>query len=240
MGSMTETSPRFMARTSGVFYFLMVLSGALAGVARQGIVVSGNAAATATNIVAHGTLYQIAYAGELLLIASYVVVVALFYKLLRPVNPTISLIAALFGLMGCAIQVSAAVFQLAPMAVLGGAKYLSVFKVDELQAQAYLFLRMYNQQYGIALVFFGYFMLVTGYLVYQSTFLPRVLGVLFGLGGLAWLTFLAPEFGSTHVPWILPFDIGEALLPLWLVVRGVNVERWNEQARATTARRIEV
>jgi Domain of unknown function (DUF4386) len=237
MGSMTETSPRFSARISGFFYFLMVLSGALAGVARKGIIVGGNAAATATNIMAHGSLYQVAFAGELLLVASYVVVVALFYKMLRPVNPTISLIAAFFGLMGCAIQAGAAVFQLAPMAVLGGAKYLSVFKVDELQAQAYLFLRLYNQEYGIALVFFGFFMLLIGYLVFKSTFLPRVLGVLFGIGGLAWLTFLAPAFGSTHVPWILPFDIGEALLPLWLLVKGVNAERWHEQARATAAKR---
>jgi len=111
-----------------------------------------------------------------------------------------------------------------------------VFKVDELQAQAYLFLRIYNQGYAIALVFFGFFMLVTGYLIFRSTFLPRVLGVMFSIGGLAWLTFLAAGFGSRNLSWILLFDIGEALLPLWLLVKGVNAERWKEQDRATAAR----
>jgi hypothetical protein len=236
MGSMTEASPRFIARMSGLFYFLMVLSGALGALARKGIIVGGDAAATATNIMAHESLYQMAFAGELLLVANYLVVVALFHTMLRPVNRTVSLIATFFGLMGCAIQAGAAVFQLAPMAVLGGAKYLSVFKVAELQAQAYLFLRLYNQAYGIALVFFGFFMLLIGYLVFKSTFLPRILGVLFALGGLAWLTFLAPAFGSTHVSSILLFDIGEALLPLWLLVKAVNAERWHDQDRAMTAK----
>jgi hypothetical protein len=238
MGSMTEASPRFIARMSGLFYALMVVSGSLGSVARKGIIVSGDAAATATNIVAHQTLYQLGFAGDVLLLATYVVVVALFHQLLRPVNRSIALVAAFFGVMGCAIQAGALVFQLAPLAVLGHAKYLSAFKVDELQAQAYLFLRLYNQGYGIALVFFGFFMLVTGYLVFKSAFLPRILGVLFALGGLAWLTFLAPAFGARILSWILLFDIGEALLPLWLLVKGVNAERWHEQDRATTAKLI--
>jgi hypothetical protein len=236
MDSMTEASPRFIARMGGLFYALMVVSGILGGAARNGIIVGGDAAATATNIMAHRSLYQLGYAGDALLIASYVVVVAYFYRMLRPVNRSVALVAAFFGLMGCAIQASALVFQVAPLAILAHAKYLSVFKVDELQAQAYLFLRIYNQGYAIALVFFGFFMLVTGYLIFRSTFLPRVLGVMFSIGGLAWLTFLAAGFGSRNLSWILLFDIGEALLPLWLLVKGVNAERWKEQDRATAAR----
>jgi hypothetical protein len=215
----------------------MVLSGTLASAARRGIIVSGNAAATATNIMGHESLYRLAYAGDLLLIASYVVVVAYFHQMLRPVSRSVALISALFGLMGCAIQAVAAVFEFAPLVVLGGAKYLTVFKPDELQALAYLSLRLYNQAYAIALVFFGFYMVVTGYLVFKSAFLPRILGALFAVGGLAWLTFLAPAFGTRILNmWILPFDIGEALLPLWLLAKGVDAERWKEQERETAAR----
>jgi hypothetical protein len=235
MGSMTEASPRFMARMGGLFYLLMFVSGGLGAVARRGILVGGDAAASAINIMAHATRYQLGFAGDALLVATYVVVVAIFHQLLRPVNRSIALVAAFFGLMGCAILASALVFQLAPLAVLGNAKYLSVFKAEELQAQAYLFLKLYNLGYGISLVFFGFFMLVTGYLVFRSTFLPRILGVMFSIGGLAALTFLAPTYGASHLSWVLLFDIGEAFLPLWLVVKGVNAERWKEQCRATAA-----
>jgi hypothetical protein len=236
MGSMTEASPRFIARMGGLFYALMLACGTLGSVARKGIIVSGDAATTATNIMAHTSLYQLGFAGDALLVAMYVVVVAYFYRMLRPVNRSVAVVAAFFGLMGCAILAGALVFQLAPLAVLGHAKYLSVFKPDELQAQASLFLRLYNQGYGISLVFFGFFMLVTGYLIFRSMFLPRILGVMFAIGGLAALTFLAPAWGASHLSWILLCDIGEALLPLWLLVKGVNAERWKEQDRATSAR----
>ena len=231
---MTEASPRFIARMGGFFYFLMVLIGSLASIARRGIIVGGNPAATATNIMAHESLYRLAFACDLLMLVSYIAVVAYFHQMLRPVSRSVALVAALLGVAGCTIQAVAAVFELAPLAVLGGAKYLSVFKPDELQAQAYLYLRLYNQAYSIALVFFGFFMIVTGYLVYKSAFLPRLLGPLFALGGLAWLTYLVPSFGAKILTtWILPFDIGEALLPLWLLAKGVNAERWKEQERAT-------
>ena len=236
MGSMTEASPRFIARMGGLFYLLMVVSGGFGSVARKGIIVAGDAAATATNIMAHPSQYQLGFAGDVLLVATYVVVVAYFHRMLRPVNRSVALVAAYFGLMGCAVLASALVFQLAPLAVLGHATYLNVFKVDELQAQAYLFLRLYNQAYGISLVFFGFFMLVTGYLIFRSTFLPRVLGVMFSIGGLAALTFLAPAWGASHLSWVLLFDIGEALLPLWLLLKGVNAERWKEQNCATADR----
>ena len=78
--------------------------------------------------------------------------------------------------------------------------------------------------------------MMTGYLIFKSTFLPRTLGVMFGIGGLAAMIFLAPTFGAANLAWVLLLDIGELLLPLWLVVKGVNAERWHEQDRATSAR----
>jgi hypothetical protein len=232
MGLSRDSAPRFRAGMAGVFCMLMFLSGGVATVARRGIVVSGDAAATATNIMAHQSAYLVAFAGELLVVATCVAVVALFYRMFKPVNRSVSLIAAFCGLTGCAIQGAASLFLLAPLSVLGGAKYLDVFSVQQLQALAYMFLRLYNQAYGIAIVLFGFFCVLTGYLTFKSTFLPRILGVLIAFAGLSWLTFLAPLFAARYFAYILPTAAGEGLLYLWLLVKGVDAERWNQQADA--------
>jgi hypothetical protein len=228
-----EASPRFKARMAGVFYLLMIPMGGLAVFARRGLVVSGDAAATATNILAHESLFRLGFAADLLVVACYLAVTALFYGLFKPVNRSVSLLAAFFSLVGCAIQGFACLFELAPLVVLGSGQYSSAFKVEQLQALAYTFLKLYSQAYSIALVFFGFYCLLIGYLIFKSTFLPRILGVLMAIGGLAWLTFLSPSFGAKYLPYILAADIGEGLLILWLLVKGVNEQRWKEQASAS-------
>jgi len=92
------------------------------------------------------------------------------------------------------------------------------------------------------LVFFGFYCLLIGYLIFRSTFLPRILGVLMAIGGLGWLTFLSPSLARALSPYNLaPGMIGEGALTLWLLVKGVNAERWREQARAAgTAVRVAV
>jgi hypothetical protein len=232
-----DSSPRFTARMGGVFYLLMAVSGGLATFARRGLIVGGDAATTAANILAHQSMYLLAFAGDLLVVASYLAVTALFYRMLKPVSRSVSLTAAYFSLMGCAIQGFALSFQLAPLTVLGGARYLGVFTVEQLQALAYMFLKLYSQAYGIAIVFFGFFCLLTGYLAFKSTFLPRILGGLMMLAGLSWLTFLSPLFAAKYFPYILAGAVGEGLFPLWLLVKGVDAERWKQQAGA--ARRAE-
>jgi hypothetical protein len=172
----------------------------------------------------------LSFAGEIFVAASYVVVVVLFYRLLKPVNSSVALIAASFGLAGCIIQASATAFMIAPLVVLGSADYLSVFKVDQLQAMSYMFLRLYSQTYGIALIFFGFFDFLTGYLIYKSTFLPRFIGVLMMIAGLIAVPFLSPTLGTAYVPYIMPFAVGEVVLALWLLVKGVDAERWKASA----------
>jgi hypothetical protein len=225
-------SPRLMARMAGGLWLLYVLMAGLAGFARRGLIISDEVAATASNIVAHSSLFQLGFAADLLAIACYVAVTALFYDLFKPVNRTASLLAAFFSLGGCTIQTLGGVFQIAPLVVLGGTQHSSAFKVDQSQALAYMFLKLYSQAYGIALVFFGFFSLLIGYLIFKSTFLPRILGVLMAVAGMAGLTFLSPSFGAKYLPYIVAADIGEILLILWLLVFGVNAERWKEQASA--------
>jgi hypothetical protein len=225
-----QTSARLMARMAGGLWLLYVSMAVLAGFARRGLIVNGEAAATAANILAHESSYRLGFAADLLAIACYIAMTALFYGLFKPVNRTASLLAAFFSLGGCIIQGFGCVFELAPLAVLGGTQHASVLKVEQLQALAYMSLKLYSQAYGIALVFFGFFSLLIGYLIFESTFLPRTLGVLMAVAGMGGLTFLSPSFGAKYLPYIVAADIGEILLILWLLVMGVNEQRWNEQA----------
>jgi hypothetical protein len=124
------------------------------------------------------------------------------------------------------------VFQLAPL-VLEGSQYLVAFKADQLQAISQMFLDLNAQANNIAVVFFGLFDILIGYLIFRSTFLPRILGALMMVAGLLWLIFLYPPLAN-HVLVVIeaPGFLAELALMLWLLVRGVNVQRWKEQAAA--------
>jgi hypothetical protein len=124
-------------------------------------------------------------------------------------------------------------FYIAPLLVVGGAHYLNVFDHKQLQALSLLFLKVNDRGAGIALAFFGFYALLTGWLIIRSTFLPQILGVLSIVGGLGWLTFLYPPLGYRLFLYLAVFGIlGAATLILWLLVFGVSEQRWREQARA--------
>jgi Domain of unknown function (DUF4386) len=156
--------------------------------------------------------------------------------LFKYVSRSLALLAAFFGLVGCVITAIQSLFQLAPLVVFGHSQYLSVFTVKQLQALAQQLLDLNAQAGYIALVFFGVFQLLIGYLIFRSTFLPRILGALIALGGLGWLTFLSPPLATSLLTYLMVLGIlAEVPLMLWLLVMGVNGERWNEQARAAGA-----
>ena len=228
-----EASPRFKSRISGVFYLLEMLTAGFALFVLRRLGVSADAAATATNILAHQSLFRLGIATGLIATACYVAVTALFYDLFKPVNKSLSILAAFISLVGCAILAFASVFQLAPLVVLGGSQYLSVFKVEQLQAQASLFLELYGQGVSICFVFFGVYCLLIGCLIFKSSFLPRILGGLMAVAGLGWLTFLFPPLADYLSPYNLVLGFfAELALMLWLLVMGVDVQRWKEQAHA--------
>jgi hypothetical protein len=235
--SIAEASPRSLARTTGVLYLITILTGIFsAGYVSGKLVVNGDAAATAANILTHRGLLQLGFAVYLIEMACQVTITALFYSLLKPAGKNVSLVAAFLGLTGCIIKTFSRVFFIAPLFILGGAHYLSVFSAEQLQALALLFLKVNDRGAGIALVFFGFYALLTGHLIIKSIFLPRILGILSVLAGFGWLTFLYPPFGGRLFPFLAIFAIlGAASLIVWLLVFGVNEQRWNEQAGVMAA-----
>ena len=237
MERIEASSPRLKARIAGVFSLLTILTGVFAqGFVSERLVVSGDAAATAVNILANKSLFQLGFAVYMIEMVCNIAFIALFYDLLKPVNRSVSLLAAFLSLAGCTIKTFGRVFFIAPLFVLGGAHYLSVFSPEQLQALALLFLRVNEQGAGLALAFFGFGTLLKGYLVFRSTFLPRILGVLSMIAALGWLTFLSPTLGNRLFLYTAGFGILVAAAQIfWLLVFGVDEQRWKEQARAEAA-----
>jgi len=218
------------ARMIGVVFLLYFLAAAVGGFLTKGIVVPGDAAATANSILAHEALYRSGFAVGLIANVIYIAVTALFYRLFGPVSWGLSAVAAFCSLVGCALQIFGGLLQVAPFLILRDRQMSNVFTVEQLQAAALLGLKLYNQVFHISFVLFGFFMLVLGYLIFKSTWLPRILGALWMSAGVGALTFVWPPLATALWPYVvLPLDgLAEISLMLWLVVKGVNVSRWQE------------
>jgi hypothetical protein len=195
------------------------------------LIVAGDPAATAANLLSNETLFRLGTASLLVSTAFYVGATLFVYEVLRPVNRSLSLLAAFFSLVACAVGAFSCVFDLVPFILLKGAPYLTAaFTVDQLQALTLMFLKVRVQANDIALSLFGLHCFGVGYLVFRSTFMPRIIGVLMLMAGVGWLTFLLPPVAQSLAPFnMMPGALGEVSLALWLLLKGVNVQRWNEQ-----------
>ena len=232
MERIAEASPRLKARMAGVFELLEALTSGFGQVIVPGmLVVAGNAKATAANILAHGLLFRLSILAALIGVACHIAWIFLFYELFKPVNRSLSLLAAFVGLVAIAIQACSSLFQVAPLIVMEAGQSFSAFNVDQLQALTLMSLRFSARAFNTYLAFFGIWCVLMGYLIFRSTFMPRIIGVLEAFAGLCWLTFLWPPLGHYLSPYNQVLSApGELSLMLWLLVMGVNSQRWNEQA----------
>jgi hypothetical protein len=227
-----DAPPRPMARAAGAFWLLTFLAGLFAMISFQSVVVGGNAAATAANIVSREAFYRAGIAANVIATIAYLVATILVYYLLAPANRRVSLLAAFFSLIGCALSALSFVFQLGPLVVLRGTTYIEAFGIEERQALGRLLLQMGERASNVGFVFFGLHCLLIGWLILQSRFMHRAVGALMAFGGCGWLIYgltnlLSPSIAGAVAPFILfPGMIGEASLIGWLLVRGVDAERW--------------
>lgn len=236
-----NSSPRLTARIAGLLYLITIIGGVIGFAVGSSMMVRGDAAATAAKILASEPLLRLGFTANLVAAAAYIGVTVILYKLLKPVNRTVALLAAAFSLTGCAVGAAISSFQLAPLLLLGGSPYLGAFTPDQLQALALTSLRMHVVAHNIGMVFFGLYCGLLGYLVWNAGFLPRIIGAALALTGFCYLTsslavFLAPAVAGQLFPWILmPAMIGEGGLTLWLLIMGVDAEKWRERAAAADA-----
>jgi hypothetical protein len=237
MDSTSGASPRRLARMAGGLYLLnIVLGGFGIGVVPAMLVVSGDIASTAHNIQTHELLYRLGLAALVAECVTNVPLAVIFYDLFKVVNRRLALLVVFFTLVGTAIQAAGLLGQFAPLFLLGGGPYANALPAAQLQALAYLPGDLSAMSYALTEVFFGFYAICLGYLVLRSMFLPGVIGVLLMIDGLAYLVYsfaeiVAPGFAAHLVPWIqLPVLPSEGLLSVWLLVAGVDPERWRRQA----------
>jgi hypothetical protein len=207
-----------IARSAGWFYMLNFAFGPGLYMLKK-FVVLNDPAVTATNILAHTTLFHLGFAGNVIAVVGYLVVTALFYQLFKSVNQTVSLTAALLSATGCVLIAVGCAFYLAPLATLAGASGSAVLPAQTL---ALTFLKLYAQLYNTSLIFFSVYCGLIGYLAFKSNFIPRILGVGMMVAGVAWITFLWPPLARAVYPWMLIGGVGEMALALWLIVKGVR------------------
>ncbi|PWU03758.1 MAG: DUF4386 domain-containing protein [Bacteroidetes bacterium] len=236
MKSAHSFSPQVYARVGGIAYLVIIVFGLLGEMfVRNSLIVSGNAAATANNIAASSGLWRAGIAGDLIMHICDVILMVVFYVLLKPVNRNLALMAVLFNVVQTSVLVSNKMNLLMPTFLLNGAGYLKAYSLEQLQAYSYLFLRAHGYGFGVGLIFFGCTCVLLGYLIIKSGYFPKWIGVLMQIAGICYLfnsfsLILAPKFADQLFPFILlPPFVGELSLCICLIVKGVNMEKWNEK-----------
>lgn len=223
------------ARVAGLLYLTLVPLGFFTMYVSSHLVVPGDAAATASHILASESLFRLGIVSAFLVQIVNIFVVLALYKLLKPVNNSMAWLMVIFILLGVPIAMLNELNQFAVLRLLHGADPVAGITTVQLRALVPLFLDLHQLGISIAGIFWGLWLFPMGYLVFKSGFLPRVLGLLLIIGCLGYLidsgaTFLLPD-AAVNVA-LFTFW-GEVLLPLWLLIKGVNVNRWEERALAS-------
>ncbi|MDQ2870749.1 MAG: DUF4386 domain-containing protein [Acidobacteriota bacterium] len=233
-----ESSPQLYARGGGALYLALILSGVAGMAIRSSLIVSGDAAATAARLMSKEPLWRLAIGFEFAAIVCATALAMVYFVLLGPVSRELNLLATFLRLVAISVQAVAALDFVAALLPLRNPDSARAFTPDQLYALMTLAIRSHAYGVGLALFFFGCCFLFHGRLIFRSGFLPPVLGILIQVAGVCYLTlglaqFVAPDFARRVSPFILlPPFVGEASLCLWLLLKGVDVQKWQERASA--------
>jgi hypothetical protein len=215
-----------------------IVAGAYAiGYVPTAIVVSGDAAATAHNIMTNELLYRSGLVAHIVALPTNVGLALIFYELFKIVSRRLAMLVVFFTLVGTAVEGANVVNQFTPLVLLAG-RAASGLTADQLQALMSAPLGLQAIGYDVQQVIYSGYLLAAGCLIVRSTFLPRFLGILLVVGALCYLVYsfadlLAPAFAARLVPYIqAPSGVAELSLSLWLLVVGVSTRRWHERANA--------
>ena len=225
-------NPNSTARIAGLLYVVPWALSLFAFFLLQSIVVPGDVAATAQNIIASESQFRLSIVSDLVVQVVFVVLVLLLYKLLKPVNKSHSVLMVVFFLVSVPIAMLNMLNQIAALLLLSGADYLTAFTLEQLQALVTLFHDLHEVGIMIAYIFWGLWLFPLGYLVFRSGFLPRILGILLMISCFGYVIdfftfFLVPDF-TTTINMVTGW--AELFLCLWLLIKGVDVEKWEKLA----------
>ncbi len=215
------------ARIAGSLYLIYIIATIFADASRTKLVVFGDAAVTASNILASEWLFRIGFVSDVLAGVLFLLAAWALYVLLKPVNKNIALLFLLLNLGGVAVQCVNMLNLFSAALLLSGADYLKVFQTNQLQTLAMFFLYLHKNGFMIAQFFFAVWLFPLGYLIFKSGYLPKVLGIIVMIECFGWLMypfqfFLFPGYeGISYLSFAIGF-IGEFGLTLWLLIMGAK------------------
>ena len=227
-----------IARIAGLGYLTIFITGFFANFfVLEGLLVEGDAVTTTNNIIANLSQFRLGVVGFVAMIVVDVLMAYPIYLLLKSTDKQLALFSAWLRLVNGAVF-AVAIFNLFGIThLLSGEDYLSVFDENQLQAQVMILLKAFNYTWLLGLVFFGLHLLLVGYLVFRSPYLPKILGLLLEIAALGYLIdsfaqFLLADYahykGVFEMIVIIPSVIGEFSLTLWLLIKGVRLPRRSE------------
>ena len=227
--SIDNTSQRKAARVAGFLYLILIVTGIIGQLARQSLIVPGDAATTANNIMANEMQFRGANVSWLISEMFLLMLGLALYVVFKKVNKNLASLMVLFVVVGVAIESINTLNQFAALQLLSGADYLTVFSADQLNAQVMSHLDSWEAGYRIAAILsFGPWLIPAGYLVYKSGYFPRILGVLVILAGFGILIeglqyFLLPDYEVISYPGSVVASIGEIAFCGWLLLKGAKI-----------------
>jgi hypothetical protein len=234
-----EISPSAYARFAGVLYLIIAVAAIFAHmVIPEQFIVTGDAATTAANIAANETAFRLGTVGsELLILLSEIVLAVLLYVLLKPVSRTLSLVAAVSRLAMTTIHGLNLLNYYFVFQLLNGGSIGAAFSPDQINALVTLFLDAHSIGFTIGIAFLVPHVLILGYLIVQSGYFPKVLGFLFIAAGIGYLLDSMGQLlisGYTTTPGAIAaiIALAEIAFPIWLLVKGVNMDRWQSRTLA--------
>jgi hypothetical protein len=237
-----ETSPQVYARIGGALYLIIIILGIFGeAFVRNRLVVSGDGAATAANITSMESLWRFGIASEFLALICTIALAMIYFVLLKPVSKELNLLATFFRLVSIVVEAVAALYLVVALFPLGNAAFLKAFTPEQLYALVSLATKSHSYGFSVSLLFLGCTFLIHGYLIFRSGYLPKMLGILIQVAGVCYLTnsfalILYPAVANQiFLAILVPVFVGEASLGLWLLVKGVNVQKWNERVGTGTA-----
>lgn len=226
----TSFSALFTARLAGVLYLLVVPLGIFSLNVNQKIIVPGNPAATAENIAASESLFRLGALSDMAAAVTMLLVALTLYLLFKPVSQQAARSMVAFLMVGVPISLLNKLNMFAALNLAKGASFLEAIPSEQAQALMYLFIRLSGVGGSIAFIFWGLWLLPLGYLVYKSGFIPKLLGVLLVVSCLGYLIDSAASLLGSPVNIGMVSAAGEVLFILWLLVKGIDIEKYKQAA----------
>jgi len=222
-------STKKAARVAGALYLLNAVTGFFGIMyVPSTLIVSGNAAATANNVLSSEMLFRVGIVSELICATASIFLVRALYRLLNGVNKRHASLMVTLVLVSVPIMFLNVLNEIAALALFRGADFLSVFEKQRLDALAMLFLGLHDQGFVVAEIFWGLWLFPFGVLVMRSGFLPRILGVLliaacFGYLVQSLTSLLLPSYGDLVSRFVsIPAAVGELSIVAWLLIKGAK------------------